>query len=395
MKILIADKLSPKAIAALEKIGADITSNPDLKAEELSEAIDNANVLIVRSTKVYAETIEAGKSLELIIRAGAGVNNIDLEKASNSGVYVANCPGKNSDAVAELTLGHIIACDRRIVDASLDLRSGNWKKKAYQNAAGLKGRTLGIIGLGSIGSALAKLAKGLDMHVIAWSRSLTSDKADKLDLIYCESITEVAANADVVSVHLAMTPDTKHLLNNDFFNKMKDGAIFVNTSRGEIVDTSALRKAIDGKLLRVGLDVFENEPGSGLAEFDQTDLAGSITGTPHIAASTNQASEAIADEVVRIVDSLIKTGKPINVVNSRDKTEDGTILMIRHYNRVGVLASVLDALREAGINVEDMENNIFNGSAAAVASLKLDKTPSADVISEISSNEFIIQVSIK
>jgi len=395
MKILIADKLSPKAILALEKIGANITSNPDLKAEELSEAIDNANVLIVRSTKVYAETIEAGKSLELIIRAGAGVNNIDLEKASNSGVYVANCPGKNSDAVAELTLGHIIACDRRIVDASLDLRSGNWKKKAYQKAAGLKGRTLGIIGLGSIGSALAKLAKGLDMNVIAWSRSLTSDKADKLDLIYCESITEVAANADVVSVHLAVTPDTKQLLNTDFFKKMKDGAIFVNTSRGEIVDTSALRKAIDEKSLRVGLDVFENEPGSGLAEFDQTDLTGLITCTPHIAASTNQASEAIADEVVRIVDSLIKTGKPINAVNSRDKTEDGTILMIRHYNRVGVLASVLDALREAGINVEDMENNIFNGSAAAVASLKLDKTPSADVISEISSNESIIQVSIK
>jgi len=395
MKILIADKLSPKANAALEKIGADITSSPNLKAEELSEAIGNANVLIVRSTKVFAETIEAGKSLELIIRAGAGVNNIDLEKASNSGVYVANCPGKNSDAVAELALGHIIACDRRIVDASIDLRSGNWKKKAYQNAAGLKGRTLGIIGLGSIGNALAKLAKGLDMNVIAWSRSLTPDKADKLDLIYCESITEVAANADVVSVHLAMMPDTKHLLNKDFFNKMKDGAIFVNTSRGEIVETAALRKAIDEKALRVGLDVFENEPGSGLAGFDQVDLAGSITGTPHIAASTHQASEAIANEVVRIVDSLIKTGKPINAVNSRDKTEDGTILMIRHYNRVGVLASVLDALREAEINVEDMENNIFNGSAAAIASLKLDKTPSEDVINEISSNEFILQISIK
>ncbi len=176
MKILIADKLSPKAIAALEKIGADITSNPELEAEDLGGAIGNANVLIVRSTKVYAETIEAGKSLELIIRAGAGVNNIDLEKASSSGVYVANCPGKNSDAVAELALGHIIACDRRIVDASLDLRNGYWKKKAYQNAAGLKGRTMGIIGLGSIGGALAKLAKGLDMNASAWSRSLTPNE---------------------------------------------------------------------------------------------------------------------------------------------------------------------------------------------------------------------------
>jgi D-3-phosphoglycerate dehydrogenase len=395
MKILIADKLSPKAIAVLETRGADITSNPDLKAEDLSKAIGNTSILIVRSTKVLAETIEAGKSLELIIRAGAGVNNIDLDKACSSGVYVSNCPGKNSDAVAELALGHIIACDRRIVNASLDLRSGNWKKKTYQNAAGLKGRTLGIIGLGSIGGALAKLAKGLDMHVIAWSRSLTPDKADKLDLTYCASIVDVAANADVVSVHLAITPETKQLLNNDFFSKMKDGAVFVNTSRGDIVDTSALRKAIDEKALRVGLDVFENEPGSGLDEFNQTDLAGLITCTPHIAASTNQASEAIADEVVRIVESLIKTGKPINAVNSRDKTEGSTILMVRHYNRVGVLASVLDALREAGINVEDMENNIFNGSAAAVASLKLDKAPSADVINEISSNKSIIQISIK
>ena len=395
MKVLIADTLSTKAIAALEAKGVDIISNPDLKAEDLSEVIDNSNVLIVRSTKVYAETIEAGKSLELIIRAGAGVNNIDLEKASSSGVYVSNCPGKNSDAVAELALGHIIACDRRIVDASLDLRSGNWKKKVYQNAAGLRGRTLGIIGLGSIGSALAKIAKGLDMRVIAWSRSLTPDKADELDLVYCASIADIAANADVVSVHLAVTTDTKQLLSNDFFNKMKDGAIFVNTSRGEIVDTAALRKAIDDKALRVGLDVFENEPGSGIVEFDQTDLADLITCTPHIAASTNQASEAIADEVVRVVDSLIKTGKPINSVNSRHKTEDGTILMIRHYNRVGVLASLLDALREAEINVEDMENNIFNGSAAAVASLKLDKMPSADVINDISSNEFIIQISIK
>jgi len=395
MKILIADKLSPKAIAVLETRGADITSNPDLKAEDLSKAIGNTSILIVRSTKVLAETIEAGKSLELIIRAGAGVNNIDLDKACSSGVYVSNCPGKNSDAVAELALGHIIACDRRIVNASLDLRSGNWKKKTYQNAAGLKGRTLGIIGLGSIGGALAKLAKGLDMHVIAWSRSLTPDKAVKLDLTYCASIVDVAANADVVSVHLAITPETKQLLNNDFFSKMKDGAVFVNTSRGDIVDTSALRKAIDEKALRVGLDVFENEPGSGLDEFNQTDLAGLITCTPHIAASTNQASEAIADEVVRIVESLIKTGKPINAVNSRDKTEGSTILMVRHYNRVGVLASVLDALREAGINVEDMENNIFNGSAAAVASLKLDKAPSADVINEISSNKSIIQISIK
>jgi len=395
MKILIADKVSSNLVGSLEKIGAELISNPDLKAEELIDAIGDANVLIVRSTKVLAGVIEQGKGLELIIRAGAGVNNIDLEIASSNGVYVANCPGKNSDAVAELALGHIIACDRRIVDASLDLRNGFWKKKDYQNATGLKSRTLGIIGLGSIGRALVKLAKGLGMNVIVWSRSLTQDQADKLNVIHCNSIAEVAANADAVSVHLSATPDTKHLLDNVFFNKMKDGAIFVNTSRGEIVDTDALNKAINEKELRVGLDVFEDEPVSGIAEFDKTDLAGLITCTPHIGASTSQASEAIENEVVRIVDSLIKTGKPINIVNSRFKSKDGAILMVRHYNRVGVLAFVLDALREDGINVEDMENNIFTGSTAAIASLRLDKVPSAEVVSKIDSKEYIIQISIK
>ena len=395
MKILIADKLSSNLFASLEYLGADIISNPNIKAEDLIKVIGDTNVLIVRSTKVLAKTIENGEGLQLIIRAGAGLNNIDLEIASNNGVFVANCPGKNSDAVAELALGHIIACDRRIVDASLDMRNGYWKKKTYQNATGLKSRTLGVIGLGSVGRSLVGLAKGLGMNVIAWSRNLTKDKADKLNIIYCDSIDEVAANADVISVHLAATPDTKHLINNIFFNKMKNGAIFVNTSRGEIVDTDALNKAINEKELRVGLDVFENEPANSMAEFDKTDLAGLITCTPHIGASTSQASESIEDEVVRIVDSLINSGKPINVVNSRFKSTDGAILMVRHYNRVGVLAFVLDALREEGINVEDMENNIFKGSTAAVASLRLDKVPSPEVISRINSKEYIIQISIK
>ena len=167
MKILVADKLSPRALSSLEKTGADISSNPDLTADELAGAIGDAKILIVRSTKVLAATIDAGKNLELIIRAGAGVNTIDIEAASNKGIYVANCPGKNSDAVAELALGHIIACDRRIVDATIDLRKGEWKKKEYQKAAGLKGRTLGIIGLGSIGRALAKLAQGLGMNAVS------------------------------------------------------------------------------------------------------------------------------------------------------------------------------------------------------------------------------------
>ena len=167
MKILIADKMSKTALSDLEKLGHAVVSNPDLKAEDLPAAVGDAEVLIVRSTKVIAATLEAGKNLSLIIRAGAGVNTIDLAKASEFGIHVINCPGKNTEAVAELAIGLLIAADRRIADATADLRGGKWRKKEYGKAAGLKGRTLGILGLGSIGKAVVRRALALEMNVIA------------------------------------------------------------------------------------------------------------------------------------------------------------------------------------------------------------------------------------
>ena len=187
MKILIADKMSKSALSALEKLGHAVVSNPDLKAEDLPAAIGDAEVLIVRSTKVIAATIEAGKNLSLIIRAGAGVNTIDLAKASEFGIHVTNCPGKNTEAVAELAIGLLIAADRRIADATADLRGGKWRKKEYGKAAGLKGRTLGILGVGSIGKAVVRRALALEMNVIAWSRSLTAEKAKELGVGFCAS----------------------------------------------------------------------------------------------------------------------------------------------------------------------------------------------------------------
>ena len=166
MKVLIADKLSPKAVSQLQAVGCDVTMDPDLSADALPGVISAVEILIVRSTKVTAATIDAGTSLSMIIRAGAGVNTIDLKEASARGIHVTNCPGKNTDAVAELAIGHLITADRRIVAANNDLGRGQWKKKEYQKATGLKGRTLGIIGLGAIGKAVAKRAKGLEMKVI-------------------------------------------------------------------------------------------------------------------------------------------------------------------------------------------------------------------------------------
>jgi D-3-phosphoglycerate dehydrogenase len=389
MKILIADKLSSNTVTALKQLGAEVVVNPDLSADDLPGSVSDTEVLIVRSTKVTAATIEAAPFLSLIIRAGAGVNTIDLGCASNRGIHVANCPGKNTDAVAELALGLLIAADRRIVAATNDMRNGKWRKKEYGNSYGLKDRTLGVIGVGSIGEALIARAKGLQMNIVAWSRSLTEERAKKMGIGYCSCPEDVAKASDAVSIHLAFVPGTKHMINKKFFSLMKDGAIFINTSRGEVVDSSALKEAIENKRLRVGLDVFEDEPSGGSADY-KNEVSQIATCTPHIGASTDQASEATAEEVVRIVKSYKDTGTPLNTVNIRKKSSAKTSLVVRHFNHVGVLAGVLDELRAGEINIEEMENTIFEGDKAASCILKLDSEPSKKLLDKISKGEFII-----
>ncbi|MHC4914632.1 MAG: NAD(P)-dependent oxidoreductase [Planctomycetota bacterium] len=395
MKILIADKVSEKVVKALEGDGAEVTLNPDLGAESLPEAVGDSEVLVVRSTRVTAQTIEAAPALALIIRAGAGVNTIDLEKASARGICVANCPGKNNNAVAELALGLMISADRRIPNATAALRAGEWKKKEFAKARGLRGRVAGIVGLGTIGTAMAELCRGLGMIVAAWSRSLTPERATELELEFCPDPGTLAERADAVSVHLALKPDTKKIIGKEFFDRMRPGTIFVNTSRGGVVDTAALEEAVAAKGLRAALDVYDPEPAAGEAPFESRELVSVLAAaTPHIGASTDQAAEAIGDEVVRIVKAYRETGRPVNTVNFRSKHAAHS-LVIRHFNHVGVLASVLTLLREDGVNIEEMENTIFDGETAAACSLSLDRAPSEKTIEAIRASEEIIRVSLE
>lgn len=395
MKVLIADKLSEKTVSSLKALGAEVTVNLDLTADNLPDAITDFDILVVRSTKVTAKTISAAKNLSLIIRAGAGVNTIDLAAANTRGIYVSNCPGKNTEAVAELAIGFLIAADRQIVNATSDLRGGAWKKKEYGKARGLKGRTLGIIGFGAIGKAVAQRALALEMNVVAWSRSLSNETAEEYGVGLAPDAASLASQCDAISVHVAYKPETHHLVNKAFLDAMKPGAILVNTSRGEVVDAAALKEAIMTKKLRVGLDVFENEPAGGEGEFGDMELTSVVTATPHIGASTDQASEAIADEVVNIVKAFRATGVPLNTVNIRARSSATQSLVVRHYNRVGVLAGVLDKLKRAGVNVEEMTNIIFEASKAACCTLLIDAAPPKDILSEMSNDENIIEVALK
>ena len=385
MHVLIADKFEQSGRDGLAAIGCEVSFQPDLKDEALVEAIGqlNPDVLVVRSTKVTEAMLAAG-TLKLVVRAGAGYNTIDVAAASRRGIYVSNCPGKNAIAVAELAFALILALDRRIADNVISLRRGEWNKKEFSKARGLYGRTLGLIGTGQIGREMIPRARAFGMNIIAWSRRLTPERAAALGVERIETPQELARVSDVVSVHLALKPETRSLVGADIFNSMKEGAIFINTSRGEVVDQAALAHALKTRGIRAGLDVFASEPTSATGEFtDEIGREENLYGTHHIGASTDQAQEAIAAETVRIVQSFKETGRVPNVVNLAQGTPATHTLVVRHQDRPGVLAHVLDAVRGANINVQEMENIIFEGSEAAVARINLEAAPTSETLDRL------------
>src|SRR5688572_2311680 len=397
MLVLIADKFEQSGRDGLQALGCEVVHEPDLKDDALVTAIAGRrpDVLVVRSTKVTEPMLDAGP-VKLVVRAGAGYNTIDVAAASKRGIYVSNCPGKNSIAVAELAFALILALDRRIADNVIALRRGEWNKKEFSKARGLYGRTLGLIGVGKIGQEMIPRASAFGMPVVAWSRSLTAERAAALGVELKESPKEVAGGADIVSVHLALNPETKNLLDAELFDAMREGAYFINTARGEVVDQQALVNAIRNRGIRAGLDVYALEPTSATAEFhDDIAKEAGLYGTHHIGASTDQAQEAIAAETVRIVAEFKNTGKVPNVVNLAQQTPATHRLVVRHLDRPGVLAGVLDALKAEQINVQEMENIVFEGAAAAVARINLDNAPSQESLRQLeASSHDIIELDL-
>ncbi|MCC6678071.1 MAG: hypothetical protein IT436_13100 [Phycisphaerales bacterium] len=327
LNVLIADKFEKAGIEGIKALGCAVTSEPDVGTEKMSEAIARVKpeVLIVRSTKVPAKVIESAAGLKVILRAGAGVDNIDVGAASAKGIKVCNCPGMNAVAVAELAIGLLIACDRRIADQVAMLRGGQWSKKEFARtgpggARGLKGMTLGVVGVGAIGQEVIKRARAFGMHVVAWSRGITPQHAAALD---CEfggvdtpALLALAARSDAISVHLPLTDTTKKLFNKSFFDAMKPGSYFINTSRGAVVDEAALRDAVKGKGIRAGLDVWDGQPGEPAAAWEsETAKLPGVYGTCHSGASTDQAQQAVAGEAVRILKVYRDTGRVENCVN--------------------------------------------------------------------------------
>lgn len=390
MKVLIADKFPDQYIKKLKDSEIDVIYNPKLGENDLPEAAKDVDCLVVRSTIVNAATIENSQNLNLIVRAGAGVNNIDIKAANKKGVYVSNCPGKNSIAVAELALGLMLALDRRIPHNVADFKAGKWNKGEYSKAEGLFGKTLAIVGYGNIGKEVAKRAQAFGMNIYAKDISRIEGYGVK-DFSEFDQILPIA---DIVTIHLPATTQTKGLFNDDMFKLMKPGALLINTSRHDIIDEDALIRAIKEKNIRAGLDVFKGEPeakdgpvSSKLQEIDNVYI------THHIGASTEQAQNAVAEETVNIILRYINSGVIDHWVNRAKITDTHYQLVVKHYDKPGVLAGILDVLRDGSINIEEIENIIFDGGLVACCTMKLKTPATADMLETFRNNPNVITYS--
>jgi D-3-phosphoglycerate dehydrogenase len=394
MKVLIADAFEASGLEGLKAAGCEVIYAPGTSGDDLVRLVQSsgAEVLVVRSTRVTEAMLTSG-TLSLVVRAGAGVNTIDVAAAARRGIYVANCPGKNAIAVAELAFGLLLALDRRLPDNVAALRAGRWNKGEFSKARGLYGRTLGLLGFGGVAQEVARRARAFGMDVVVWSPRFQREGANALtalprdlDVIVLQSPEEVAERSDALSLHLALTDETRNFVGAEILARLKPGALFVNTARAELVDDAALAEAVRTQGLRVATDVFRDEPASGSAEFSPAIASlPDLYGTHHIGASTEQAQEAIAAETVRIIRSYKEMGTVPNAVNLAARTPATHRLVVRHRDRPGVLAHIFDQLRRRNLNVQETENVVFAGAESAVARINVDGQPDAELLRAIES----------
>ncbi len=298
MKVLVSDPIAEQGIEILKNAGFEVVQKTGLSPEELAKVIPDFDGIIIRSaSKVTKEVIDAANNLKVIGRAGIGLDNVDRNAAKERGVKVVNTPTATSISVAELALGMMFSAARRIPQASISTKSSKWEKKKFKGFE-LYGKKLGIIGIGRIGSEMAKRAKALGMEVIAYDPYVkTSDYANIVDL------DTLLKESDYISLHIPKTSETEHILDKTAFDKMKEGVVIINCARGGVVDENALYDAInDGKVRIACVDVFESEPAKDNKLFDLEQ----VIVTPHIGAQTKEGQTRAGTQIAELVRDALK-----------------------------------------------------------------------------------------
>ncbi|SIS55060.1 phosphoglycerate dehydrogenase [Salimicrobium flavidum] len=346
-RVLISDPLSEDGIKPLlEAADTEVIQKPSMSEKELLEEVAKADALIVRSqTQVTRELLEHGENLKIVGRAGVGVDNIDLDAATDNGVVVVNAPDGNTISTAEHTMAMLMSMARNIPQAYHSLQQGNWDRKKYVGVE-LKNKTLGVVGFGRIGRVVTRRAKGHRMNVIAYDPFLTKEKAEKAGVDH-GSLDEVLAQADFLTVHTPLIDATHHLINKEALAKMKDGARILNCARGGIIEEEALYEALQsGKIAGAALDVFEEEPavGNKLLELPQ------VVGVPHLGASTIEAQENVATDVSYDVMEVLRGGnakQPVNIPSIPEEMQDKLTPYITLSEKLGAF---LGSVVRGGLN---------------------------------------------
>lgn len=372
------------ALDQLRALGCNVVYKPGLAGGALRPELSDASILVVGSGRVPADVIASARSLQLIVRRGSGPANIAVEEASAQGVFVADCNEQHATAVAELGLGLLIALDRRIVENTLALREGRWSRPELAAARGLSGRTLGLLGYGAVGRILAQRGHALGMSVMVWEPGGTAAEAHDSDVERCNWPREVASGCDAVMLLPAVEGQDAVVVDQEFLAAMRPGALFIHLGPAGAVDATALAEAVQSRNLRAAIDVHAGEPTADVARFTNPLLAlPGVIGTQHIGPLTEQAREATAAEAVRVIRSFLVTGECINCLNLMERTPATWQLVLRVRDQVGVMASILDAIRADGINAEEITSRVFIGAKAASCIIAIDERPSREALDAI------------
>lgn len=338
MKVLISDNLSQVGVDVLKKAGLEVDVNTGLAPEELKKIIGDYDGLVIRSaTKVTADLLEAAHKLKVVGRAGIGLDNVDIPAASQKGIVVMNAPDGNATTAAEHAIAMMMSLSRNIPQACQSTKAGKWEKKKFMGRE-VTGKTFGVIGVGRIGGIAASRAQGLKMKTIAYDPHMPKEMAEKIG-VEIVSLEDLAKRADYISVHVPLTKETKHIVSTEFFENMKNDAMFIDCARGGVCDEDALYDAlVNNKIAAAALDVFDKEPTS----LDSCPLLGldNFVCTPHLGASTNEAQESVAFIIAeQIADYLLK-GAVTNAVNVPSVSDD-VLAQVGPYLNLGMMLGCL------------------------------------------------------
>lgn len=386
MNVLIADHLSREAAEGFEALGLRVTESPDLTVDSLPRAIPGHEILIVSDTRVTRRTIEAGSDLLLVVRAGAGVETIDVDAASEQAVFVADCPDFDARARAEFALGLLIELDRHA-----EKRGTNGDGPP---AMGLWGRSLGLYGYSATAAHLARVGSAMGMSVKVYTDALTGALAAELGVQDCDTALELFDRCDFVSVHVdpegGLAPVSKELL-----DAMSDQQVLVSVEGCDPLDLTAIEKAVAKKKLRVGIDAPTSVlDGDTEALLQKLARKKTVRATRGEAPDTAEAWEELAHEAVLVVHGFLLSGTVDHSANVITDGPAAATLIVRHHHQTDALVSIFEELNEEGIPVLDIDNVVFEPSHSACLHLRLEKVPSPDTLARLRRHETIRRVDL-